>query len=254
VIGTTGSRGAEGRSARGVAARPALAGAETWRRRNVLFPAGRGRRPRAGPAYEVRDLELHHRMKRDAPSGPALRLADGRRRRPGPAPEDASSTRRHGEVGARKSAPSALSTLRGGDAVGEHTVHSWPIGERLELPTRHQPRELRPRAVRAPAGSPAGSRGSTMQDVLGCEHESRSRAYLGQDGEISRRVQGDEIEEISASTPCYRGGRSARSPPSSSPRCSSCPGPARKIVVRGEELPGPRQGAGQRGPEGAGCS
>lgn len=73
------------------------------------------------PGYDVEIVELHHAGKRDAPSGTALRLADGL----GPLALGRDGARVPGEVG--------LHAVRGGDIVGEHTVYLCGPGERLQL-------------------------------------------------------------------------------------------------------------------------
>jgi len=135
---------------------------------NVLFRLVADAARALGPAYEVEIVELHHRMKRDAPSGTALRLAEVAAGALG-LPPKAFVYERHGEVGARKSGTIGLSTLRGGDVVGDHTVHFLADGERLELTHRATSRENFARgAVRAArwlAGRKPGF--YDMQDVLG---------------------------------------------------------------------------------------
>ena len=122
-----------------------------------------------GDDYDVEITEIHHRFKKDAPSGTALRMAEivagalgrdlgrvavyGRQGLPGERP-------RH-EIG--------ILSLRSGDVVGEHTVSFGTLGERLELTHRAHSRDTLARgAVRAArwiAGRPPGL--YSMQDVLG---------------------------------------------------------------------------------------
>ncbi|MDY0060662.1 MAG: 4-hydroxy-tetrahydrodipicolinate reductase [Myxococcota bacterium] len=90
-----------------------------------------------GPAYDLEVLELHHRGKRDAPSGSALALARAAAGDDAPlrlAREGLSGGRPPGEVG--------VLALRGGDAVGEHTLLLLGEGERLELTHRASSREI----------------------------------------------------------------------------------------------------------------
>lgn len=121
-----------------------------------------------GDSWDVEVLELHHRQKRDAPSGTALRLAEVLARAAG---RDASSFRlaRAGEVGPRASGEIGVQTLRGGDVVGEHTVFFLSDGERMEVTHRATSREQFARgAVRAAAWACAQEPGLySMQDVLG---------------------------------------------------------------------------------------
>lgn len=121
-----------------------------------------------GPAFEVDVLEAHHRKKKDAPSGTALRLAE----------EIASATgrssaqfraSREGLIGERPPDEIGLQTLRGGDVVGEHTVYFFGDGERVELTHRATSRDQfalgAVRAARWLTDRPVGL--YDMQDVLG---------------------------------------------------------------------------------------
>jgi 4-hydroxy-tetrahydrodipicolinate reductase len=121
-----------------------------------------------GEGWDVEILELHHRQKRDAPSGTALRLAEVLAKAAG---RDASAFRlaRAGEVGPRAAGEIGVQTLRGGDVVGEHTVFFLSDGERIEVTHRASSREQFARgAVRAAAWACAQEPGLySMQDVLG---------------------------------------------------------------------------------------
>ncbi|HEX2966227.1 MAG TPA: 4-hydroxy-tetrahydrodipicolinate reductase [Syntrophorhabdaceae bacterium] len=85
--------------------------------------------------YDIEIVEMHHRWKKDAPSGSALRLKD--------AVEDAHKDRtwknvfgREGMTGERTTDEIGVMSLRAGDVVGEHTVYFVGLGERLELTHR----------------------------------------------------------------------------------------------------------------------
>ncbi|GGF33330.1 4-hydroxy-tetrahydrodipicolinate reductase [Aliidongia dinghuensis] len=124
---------------------------------------------RLGPDYDIEVLEMHHRMKVDAPSGTALALghaaAAGRQ-----VPLDEVWVKsRDGHTGARASGTIGFATLRGGDVVGDHTVMFAGLGERVELGHKASDRRIYARgAVRAALwvkGRPPGLYG--MKDVLG---------------------------------------------------------------------------------------
>lgn len=121
-----------------------------------------------GDGWDVEVLDLHHRQKRDAPSGTSLRLAEVLARAAG---RDASAFRlaRAGEVGPRPPGEIGVQSLRGGDVVGEHTVFFLGDGERIEVTHRATSRDQFARgAVRAAAWAGAQEPGLyTMQDVLG---------------------------------------------------------------------------------------
>jgi len=136
---------------------------------NVLFELVRQAAKVLGDAYDVEVVELHHKKKRDAPSGTAVRLGEVAAEALGRDPKDAFAFARHGIMGERPPWQIGLQTLRGGDVVGEHTVYFCGEGERLELTHRATSREQFARgAIRAAqwvAGRPAGL--YDMADVLG---------------------------------------------------------------------------------------
>jgi 4-hydroxy-tetrahydrodipicolinate reductase len=112
---------------------------------------------------------MHHRAKRDAPSGTAMRLAEVAADALGIDAQTSVIYERHGDVGPRKPGTIGVQTLRGGDITGDHTVYFLADGERLELTHRASSRDNFARgAVRAArflAGRKAGL--YDMQDVLG---------------------------------------------------------------------------------------
>jgi 4-hydroxy-tetrahydrodipicolinate reductase len=93
-----------------------------------------------GEGYDVEVLEAHHRMKKDAPSGTALKLATVLAEALRRGPEDFTYSR-HGQVGARPRREIGVQALRGGDVVGEHTVFFFGEGERIELTHRATSRD-----------------------------------------------------------------------------------------------------------------
>jgi 4-hydroxy-tetrahydrodipicolinate reductase len=136
---------------------------------NVLFRLVADAARALGPAYDVEIAEMHHRAKRDAPSGTALRLAEVAADALGLEPQAAYVYQRHGEVGARKPGTIGVQTLRGGDVVGDHTVWFLADGERLELTHRASSRENFARGAVRAARWLVGKRPGLydMQDVLG---------------------------------------------------------------------------------------
>jgi 4-hydroxy-tetrahydrodipicolinate reductase len=121
-----------------------------------------------GPDYDIEIVEMHHRMKVDAPSGTALMMgraaADGRKI----GLDDHSVRVRDGHTGVRKRGDIGFATLRGGDVIGDHTVIFAGPGERVELTHRAGDRQLFARgAIRAAQwgkGKPPGL--YSMRDVL----------------------------------------------------------------------------------------
>jgi 4-hydroxy-tetrahydrodipicolinate reductase len=119
-----------------------------------------------GLGFDVEIVEAHHRAKVDAPSGTAERL---RQAVTEARPELHAVHGREGNVGPRASGEIAVLALRGGDVIGDHTVHFFGQGERLELTHRATSRDLFARgalrAARFVRGLPAGR--YTMADVIG---------------------------------------------------------------------------------------
>jgi 4-hydroxy-tetrahydrodipicolinate reductase len=121
-----------------------------------------------GPDYDIEIVEMHHRMKVDAPSGTALMMgraaAEGRKI----ALDDHSVRVRDGHTGVRKRGDIGFATLRGGDVIGDHTVIFAGPGERVELTHRAGDRQLFARgAIRAAQwgkGKPPGL--YSIHDVL----------------------------------------------------------------------------------------
>jgi 4-hydroxy-tetrahydrodipicolinate reductase len=95
---------------------------------------------RLGNDFDVEVLEAHHRHKKDAPSGTALRLAEEMAVALARPPESIRSSR-VGMIGERPRSEIGIQTLRGGDVVGEHTVFFFGEGERIELVHRATSRE-----------------------------------------------------------------------------------------------------------------
>lgn len=124
---------------------------------------------RLGPDYDIEILEMHHRLKRDAPSGTALGLGEAAARGRAVALDQMAVRSRDGATGARPEGAIGFATLRGGDVVGDHTVIFAGPGERLELTHKAGDRRIYARgALRAAlwaAGRAPGLYG--MKDVLG---------------------------------------------------------------------------------------
>ncbi len=122
-----------------------------------------------GPDYDIEIVEAHHRAKRDAPSGTALRLAEAVAE--ATARDLATTARytRHGDIGPRSAAEIGIQTIRGGDVVGDHTVFFLGTGERIEITHKASSRETFAHgAVRAAIWLTSQSPGLyDMRDVLG---------------------------------------------------------------------------------------
>jgi len=138
---------------------------------NVLFKIARKMAALLGDAYDIEIVEAHHRMKKDAPSGTALKLgemvAEGVNRNLA----EVGVYSRHGMIGERTDKEIGIQTIRAGDIVGEHTVYFAGAGERLELSHRAHSRDNFARGAALAAAwvvnQPNGL--YTMFDVLGLQ-------------------------------------------------------------------------------------
>ena len=77
---------------------------------------------RLGPDWDIEVLEMHHRMKVDAPSGTAHLLGEAAAAGRGIALAENSERGRDGHTGARASGAIGFASLRGGTVAGEHSV------------------------------------------------------------------------------------------------------------------------------------
>lgn len=122
-----------------------------------------------GPEFDIEILEMHHRHKRDAPSGTSLMLGEAAANGRAVALADKAVRTRDGETGPRHEGDIGFAALRGGDVVGEHSVIFAGPGERIELTHIASDRSIFARgAVRGALwarGEPPGL--YSMADVLG---------------------------------------------------------------------------------------
>ena len=136
---------------------------------NALFWLTRRAVEILGPEFDLEVVEMHHRLKRDAPSGTARRLAEILAEVRGLSYEGDTRHGRTGMVGERTNTEIGLHAVRGGDVVGDHIVIYANLGERLELAHKASSRETFAkgalRAVKWATSQPPGL--YDMQDVLG---------------------------------------------------------------------------------------
>jgi len=108
---------------------------------NTLFWLTRKAAEILGPGFDLEIVEMHHRLKRDAPSGTAKTLAEilaaVRKQHLG----TVARYGRAGIVGERTAEEIGVHSVRGGDVVGDHTVIFAGVGERLELTHKASTRE-----------------------------------------------------------------------------------------------------------------
>lgn len=169
VIGTTGHTADERRRILAASARIPMVWSGNYSVGvNLLFHLVRQAASVLPAAYHAEIVEMHHRMKRDAPSGTAERLIEVIRETRNLSPEQV----RHGRSGITGMRPDeeiGVHALRGGDVVGDHTVMFAGPGERVELAHRASDRGIFAtgalRAARWIIGRPPGH--YLMEDVLG---------------------------------------------------------------------------------------
>ena len=136
---------------------------------NLLLELVRKAAATLGPEYDVEVTEMHHRHKKDAPSGTALMLAKSAAAGRGADFETCAIYGRKGDVGERPVGEIAIHALRGGSVIGDHTVMFAGEVERVELTHKAQGREaFAAGALKALAWAKGKAPGIySMRDVLG---------------------------------------------------------------------------------------
>jgi 4-hydroxy-tetrahydrodipicolinate reductase len=95
-----------------------------------------------GPDWDAEVVETHHRAKRDAPSGTALMIARAIAAGHGSEYEAVKRHSRDGDIGPRPRGEIGVSTVRGGDVIGEHTASFFGAAERIEISHRATSRSI----------------------------------------------------------------------------------------------------------------
>lgn len=136
---------------------------------NVMFKIVGDLAKVLGNDFDVEVIEAHHRMKKDAPSGTAMKIGQILAQALNRNFEQVGTFARKGLIGERKKTEIGMQTIRAGDIVGEHTVIFGGIGERLEFTHRAHSRDNFARgAIRAAEWVAKQKPGLyDMQDVLG---------------------------------------------------------------------------------------
>lgn len=136
---------------------------------NTLFWLTRRATRILGSDFDLEVVEMHHRLKTDAPSGTARRLGEILAEESGLSYDGDTRHGRHGDVGARTNREIGMHSMRGGDVVGDHTAVFAGIGERVELTHKASSRDTFARgAVRAAVWLEDKDPGLyDMEDVLG---------------------------------------------------------------------------------------
>jgi 4-hydroxy-tetrahydrodipicolinate reductase len=136
---------------------------------NMMFKILKEVALKLGQEYDMEIVELHHHLKKDAPSGTALKMAQILSEAIGEKLEHVAVYGRQGMTGARKKKEIGIQSVRAGDIVGEHTAYFAGTGERLEITHKATSRDnFAQGALTAAAwvvNRPPGM--YDMQDVLG---------------------------------------------------------------------------------------
>ncbi len=122
-----------------------------------------------GDDYDIEIIEAHHRLKKDAPSGTAMKMAQVIAEALGRNLEETAVYTRKGLIGERTKKEIGIQTIRAGDIVGEHTVLFGGLGERIEITHKASSRDTFARgALKAALWVHKQAPGLyDMQDVLG---------------------------------------------------------------------------------------
>jgi 4-hydroxy-tetrahydrodipicolinate reductase len=136
---------------------------------NTLFWLTRKAAEILGPDFDLEVVEMHHRLKKDSPSGTARRLVEILAEVRGLSYDSDVRHGREGMVGERLPTEIGLHAVRGGDVVGDHTVIYANVGERVELTHKASSRDTFAKgALRAAKWAHGRDPGLyDMQDVLG---------------------------------------------------------------------------------------
>lgn len=170
VIGTTGHSDDEAARIKPFASEIPLVWASNFSTGvNTLFWLTRKAAEILGPDFDLEVVEMHHRLKKDAPSGTAKTLAEILAEVRGVQLATAVRHGRVGIVGERTRNEIGIHSIRGGDVVGDHTVVFANVGERVELTHKASSRETFANgALRAAQWAVQQKPGLyDMQDVLG---------------------------------------------------------------------------------------
>jgi 4-hydroxy-tetrahydrodipicolinate reductase len=170
VIGTTGHSNQDRSQITGLSSQiPVVLSSNFSTGVNTLFWLTRKAAEILGADFDLEVVEMHHRLKRDAPSGTARTLAEILAQVRKQQLERVVRHGREGIVGERISTEIGMHAVRGGDVVGDHTVIFAGLGERVELSHKASSRETFANGALRAAQWVANRKPGLydMQDVLG---------------------------------------------------------------------------------------
>lgn len=170
LVGTTGLTDADHEALSSAASKTAIMQAGNYSLGvNILLSLVREAASRLEDGWDIEILEMHHKMKVDAPSGTALMLGEAAAEGRGRSLEELRTRAREGITGPRQDKSIGFAALRGGSVIGEHSVILASESERITLSHRAENRDLFAEgAVKAAiwlAKQPSGR--YSMRDVLG---------------------------------------------------------------------------------------
>ena len=119
---------------------------------NVIYKVIAEMAKTLGEDYDIEVIEAHHRLKKDAPSGTALKMAEVLARAVNRDLGQVGVYSRKGLIGERKKGEIGIQTIRAGDIVGDHTVMFGTMGERIEVTHRASSRDTFARGALRAAG------------------------------------------------------------------------------------------------------
>ena len=136
---------------------------------NVLFKVVGDVAKALGEGFDIEILEVHHNLKKDAPSGTAMKLAQVLAQARSQDLDKVAVYERKGIIGERKPEEIGIQTFRAGDIIGEHTVLFGGLGERIEIIHRAHSRDTFVRGALRAARWIIGQKNGLydMHDVLG---------------------------------------------------------------------------------------
>jgi 4-hydroxy-tetrahydrodipicolinate reductase len=170
VIGTTGLTMADQEIiSKAAETIPILQATNTSLGVNVLLAVAAQVARQLGDAYDIEIVEAHHNLKKDAPSGTALSLAESICKSTGRSMENDLAHGREGHDAIRKKGTIGMHAVRMGDVVGEHTIYYATQGERVEIRHVATNRDTFARGALRAAAFLARQRAGryTMANVLG---------------------------------------------------------------------------------------
>jgi 4-hydroxy-tetrahydrodipicolinate reductase len=174
VIGTTGHSEAERKTLIEISAQIPMVWSSNYSTGvNALFWLTRKAAEILGPSFDLEVVEMHHRLKKDAPSGTADTLAKILAEARSLSLAKAARHGHEGLVGERTPSEIGIHSIRGGDVVGDHTVIFATPGERVELTHKASSRDTFANgALRAAQWVATQKPGLyDMQDVLGLKSQ-----------------------------------------------------------------------------------